>query len=84
MNGRLANVYSRKDTICALFNMLVKQNSFGRNPYYHMDPANVAAKDFPGEKVFNFENFDMSEHVGDHLSYRPTLDLVLEMTHFDS
>ena len=84
VNGRVINVYSKRDNAVKLFNYLMSQNSFGSNCYFQNDPENASNSQLVGEKTFRFENYDVSTFVGDHLNYRKTLDLVLEFTNYES
>ena len=83
VNGRVMNVFSKEDSIVSLFGLLTSTTPLGRNEYFASDPEN-AAGNCACTPSYRFENYDVSKFVDSHLSYRKTLDQVLEFIHYES
>jgi hypothetical protein len=83
VNGKITNVFSRKDKVCGLFNVLVKQSSLARTAYLARDPQNASCE-LEGDKAYSFDNHDVTDIIKDHRKYSNNLDLILERVCYDS
>ena len=69
VNGRIMNVFSRQDTALAIFNLVMKSKSIGRQARLKSCRYN-AVNNLEGTKVYKWDNFDASNEVNGHMAYK--------------
>ena len=76
MSGKLVNIYHKGDSVVKLNNFIRKISAIGLKPIFESKEERKA------DPTFKVENFNVTDIVTSHVTYRLELDLIFDFINF--